>query len=103
MRWTLFIALFAAAALYAQQDQGVITGLVTDPSGAAVPSARVIVIDRDTNESRSAETSDTGTYTVGPLRVGTYDVHIEKQGFKTAVWAGIELHAADRVRADLKL
>ena len=86
-----------------QQDMGVITGVITDVSGAAVPGARVVVVNRDTNETRMTETSDTGAYTVGPLRIGTYDINVESAGFKKAVWKGIALHAQDRVRADMRL
>ncbi len=97
------IVLLSAAVLCAQQDMGVITGVITDTTGAVVPGAKVTVINRDTNESRFTETAETGTYTVGPMRVGTYDITVEKAGFKKAVWKGISLHAQDRVRADFQL
>src|SRR5262245_50820213 len=88
---------------FAQQDMGVITGVVTDPTGAAIPAARVTVINSETGETRAVSTSEGGAYTVGPLRVGRYAVTVEKQGFKKSVQQDIELHAQDRVRADLKL
>ena len=88
---------------YAQQDMGVITGLVTDATGATVPGARVTVTNRETGEARTVETSATGAYTIGPLRVGRYDVSVEKQGFKRSIQLDLELHAQDRVRTDLKL
>ena len=91
------------SALSAQQDMGVVTGVITDASGLPVPGARVTVINRDTAESRAVETSDTGAYTVGPLRIGRYDISVEKQGFKRTLQQNIELHAQDRARADLKL
>jgi hypothetical protein len=97
------LSVLLASALFSQQDMGVITGVVTDATGAGVPLARVTVTNRETNEVRSVDTSDSGAYTVGPLRIGRYDVAVEKQGFKKAVWQDIELHAQDRVRADLKL
>ncbi|MBI3693362.1 MAG: TonB-dependent receptor, partial [Acidobacteria bacterium] len=97
------LALLLAAGLRGQQDMGVITGLITDATGAAVPGAKVTALNRDTNENWGAETSGVGTYTVGPMRVGTYDVTVEKAGFKKAVWQGIALHAQDRVRADFEL
>ena len=102
-RALLICTAFLGSALFAQQDMGVITGVVTDPTGAAVPGARVTVTNRETNETRSVETAETGAYTIGPLRIGRYDVAVEKQGFKKAVWNDIELHAQDRVRADLRL
>src|SRR6185437_7041733 len=86
--------------LYGQQDMGVITGVVTDASGGVIPGAHVIATDTETNEMRAADTQPTGAYTVGPLRVGTYNVTVEKTGFKKAVWDGIVLHAQDRARAD---
>ncbi len=102
MRVLLGLLLFAAP-LLAQQDMGVITGVITDTTGAAVPGAKVTVTNRNTNETRAAETEESGSYTVGPLRVGTYDIAVEKTGFKRAVWASVEVHAQDRVRADFRL
>ena len=94
-----FLCVFAIA----QQDMGVITGLVTDSSGGAVPGARVAVLNIDTNEARAAETSATGAYTVGPLRIGNYRVTVEHQGFKISVRNGIQVSAQDRLRADFEL
>ena len=102
-RALLICTAFLGSALFAQQDMGVITGVVTDATGAAVPGARVTVTNRETNETRSVETAETGAYTVGPLRIGRYDVAVEKQGFKKAVRNDIELHAQDRARADVRL
>jgi hypothetical protein len=87
----------------AQQDMGVITGLITDATGAAIPGARVAVVNQDTNETRSTETSVTGAYTVGPMRIGIYSVSVEKAGFKRALWRDIKVSAQDRVRADIQL
>ena len=89
--------------LLAQQDMGVITGLVTDQSGAVVVGARVTVTDTQTNETRSSTTLDSGAYTVGPLRIGTYNVTVERTGFTKEVWKGIIVHAQDRARVDFKL
>src|SRR5262245_11108468 len=100
-RAVLLIALLSGA--MAQQDMGVITGVITDASGAAVPAARVTVINRETGETRTVKTSESGAYTVGPLRIGLYAVAVEKEGFKKSVQQDLELHAQDRVRADLKL
>ncbi len=61
----LLLALFSAS-LLAQQDMGVITGIVTDSSGSSIPAARVSVINSETNEVRTAETAGTGAYTGSP-------------------------------------
>jgi len=97
------LLLLVLVPLFAQQDMGVITGLVTDSSGAAIPGARVTVTNTETNESRAVETSATGSYTVGPLRIGVYQVAIEHEGFKRAVVSNLRVSAQDRVRADVEL
>jgi hypothetical protein len=100
---SFFAVLLFCGAVFAQQDMGVITGVVTDGSGAVVAGARVVAVDSETNETRAVETLSTGAYTIGPLRLGTYDINVEKAGFKKEVWKGIEIHAQDRARADFKL
>jgi hypothetical protein len=90
-------------AALAQQDMGLITGIVADPTGASVPGARVTAVNPATNETRTAETSETGTYTIGPLRIGSYNLTVEKEGFRKASWTGIGVSAQDRIRADFRL
>ena len=82
---------------------GAITGVVMDESGAVIAGARVTVKDVETNETRSVQTEATGAYTVGPLRLGTYDVSVEQQGFKKGLSKGVVIHAQDRARVDFKL
>ena len=95
--------MLAAGALLAQQDMGVVTGVVTDKSGAAVPGAKILIVNPATNEKRDAVTADSGAFTIGPLRIGQYNVSVERQGFKKATWTGINVSAQDRVRADFQL
>ncbi|HEV8131517.1 MAG TPA: TonB-dependent receptor [Acidobacteriota bacterium] len=105
MRCAILACAFLLSAPFgwAQQDMGVITGVITDATGGSVPGAKITVVNRQTNESRSVESSEAGSYTVGPLRIGSYDITVEMPGFKKAVWQGIVLHAQDRVRADFRL
>ena len=100
---TATLLLLLATGAFAQQDMGVITGVVTDATGAAVPGARVMVTNRETGETRAVDTSESGAYTVGPLRIGRYDVTVEKAGFKKSIQQDVELHAQDRARVDLRL
>src|SRR5437763_713810 len=105
MRFLLFtfILTFAARLILAQQDMGVITGIVTDTSGGVIAQVNVSVSNQETNETRQALTGPTGAFTLGPLRVGSYDLTVEKAGFKKRIWKGIEVHAQDRVRADVQM
>jgi len=97
----LLAALLGVA--FAQQDMGVITGVVTDATGGSVPAAKLTVTNSETGETRAVSTSETGAYTVGPLRIGRYDVAVEKEGFRRSVQRQVELHAQDRARVDFKL
>ena len=105
MRSIVFLLTFSLALvpLAAQQDMGVITGLVTDGSGGVVAQAAVTVTNQQTGETRTVATGDTGAFTVGPLRIGIYNLAVEKSGFRKRVWNGLEVHAQDRVRADVQL
>ncbi|MEZ5353668.1 MAG: carboxypeptidase regulatory-like domain-containing protein [Bryobacteraceae bacterium] len=103
MSRVVLAAVFAVAIAYAQQDMGVITGLVTDASGAAVAGGSVTATNLDTAETRQVSTSETGAYTIGPLRIGRYSVAVELAGFKRAVFPELRLSAQDRARVDLRL
>ena len=61
-----------------------LNGTVTDPSGAAVPQARIIVTNKETQEERSALSTEAGTYTVPSVPPGTYRVTATISGFRTS-------------------
>jgi hypothetical protein len=61
-----------------------IQGTVTDPSGAAVPNAKVTVTNQDTQISKTTITSSAGFYQVGQLPPGNYTVAIEASGFQVS-------------------
>jgi len=94
---------FTNSAAFAQQDMGYITGLVSDQSGAVIPGASVTVTETQTGVRTAAQTTDTGNYTAGPLKIGIYEVSVEKDGFKRSVADGVRISAQDRRRVDLVL
>jgi hypothetical protein len=65
----------------AQVEQGAITGVVTDASGAFIAKAKVTVTNRATGVVATAESTDEGYYKIPYLLPGSYDVQIEKEGF----------------------
>jgi Carboxypeptidase regulatory-like domain len=84
MRIRLLAAAFlAAACLTAQVDITSVTGLVTDPAGAAVPGAVVSVTSNGTGARFSATTTEKGEYSVPALPAGSYKLSVSKPGFKT--------------------
>lgn len=85
------------------QTLGEITGQVTDASGALVAGARVAITNVNTNASRSAVTTDAGVYAFPSLQPGTYNVHVEKAGFKSAASSQVEVQVQQTVRLDIAL
>src|SRR6267142_5154389 len=77
------ILLFSPSFLTAQTFRGAIEGTVTDPSGAAVPGAKVTVTSPDTGLTREVETDNIGFYRVPELPLGTYSVTATKSCFRT--------------------
>src|SRR5271156_6651030 len=58
-----------------------LSGVVTDPSGAAVPNATVAVTDVNTKATRTGETDADGHFLFSQINPGTYQVTIEASGF----------------------
>jgi len=69
------------AAVRAQTETGQITGTVTDPTGAVIAGATVIVRSPDTGAERTVTTTGEGLYTVANLQPGLYEVSVTAAGF----------------------
>src|ERR1700677_3875365 len=82
---------FSAGTCLYGQATGSISGTISDPSGAAVPGAKVTVTAPATGASRSSTTNESGEYTVPLLGVSDYTVQVELAGFQTAKTEGIRL------------
>lgn len=67
----------------AQTGTSRITGTVTDPQGAVLPGARVTAKNEATGVTYTSQTSSAGNYSFESLPVGTYEVKVEAQGFRT--------------------
>lgn len=93
----LLVALFAllagsSAAL--GQSTASIQGVVTDPSGAVVPGAQVIVHSQATGLDRMTQTNPRGAYSVPDLSIGTYSISVKASGFQTQVISNLKLAVA---------
>src|SRR5580765_162213 len=65
-------------------SSGTVAGTVTDPSGGAVVGASVTLTDTATNVPRSAATNDTGRYFFASVNPGTYNLSVNKTGFRVS-------------------
>jgi len=77
------IATFLSAAVAFSQSTstGTISGIVTDPSGAAIAGAQVQLGDRATNTIRTLLTNNAGRYDFFNINPGLYDVTVTSAGF----------------------
>jgi len=98
----LFLLQASAPCLRAQTSAS-IKGIVTDPTGAPVPSSTVNTKNLETGATRTTSTDDAGRYLLLSLPVGEYEVRVTKAGFQEAVRSGIRLVVGEEASVDLKL
>ncbi len=77
-----FVALFGFSA-FGQEVTGSITGSVVDPSGAAIPNAKLEVTGTNLPQALVATSGPTGSYTFTNVPAGTYTVTTTVTGFST--------------------
>ncbi len=99
-----FAMLLFIPAASAQVTTGTITGRVTDPQGAVVPGAKVVVTNRGTAAERTAISNSDGEFTISSLPPGRYSVSAEAATFSRALVEDIEVNVGARatVNFDLK-
>lgn len=91
--------LAASTALFGQSTSGSITGTARDSAGALVPDAVVTVTNSEINLTRETRTNEEGVFTVAQLPPGTYNVTIEKSGFKKLEKSDVILSAITQTNA----
>ena len=64
---------------------GSIVGTVTDPSGALVNDAKIVVTNVGTNQKVELTSNASGAFSTGPLAPGSYKVQVSAKGFNTIV------------------
>ena len=89
--------------LFSQTTTGRILGTVTDPSGAALPSATVTILDVQRGSTRTLSTDEAGVYLAPDLIPGTYKIRAEAKGFKSIERLNLELEVAKDLRIDFAL
>src|SRR5690349_11749269 len=77
----LLCALALPVVCAAQVLYGSITGVVTDPSNAAVPDAQIVALNINTGTSQTATTDSTGLFRINDLSPGTYKITISAKNF----------------------
>jgi hypothetical protein len=76
-------AIVPAAHGQATVGTGSIQGTVLDPNGAAISTAKVVLISKETGRRVPLDVTSAGQFNSGPITPGSYTVRIEAAGFKT--------------------
>jgi hypothetical protein len=87
--WALPLALLIATAAFGQTTS--LTGTVTDPSGAVVPSANITIENTTTGAQRDAKSDAQGRYSLQQLTPGTYRLTAKASGFSDVIINTVEL------------
>src|SRR5271165_6145386 len=98
---SVVVALLAATPLHGQGAE--ISGLISDPSGLAVPNTKVTVKGQAMGVSREVKSNQEGLYSVPALSPGSYDLTVEASGFKSIHQNAIVLEVDQRARLDFLL
>ena len=92
-----------ASSASAQTVGASLQGIVSDPSGAALPNAEVVVVAVATGGVWELKTDATGRYRVPVLQPGEYEVHVSQTGFQPIVRRGIQLTTGQNAVIDVKM
>jgi hypothetical protein len=96
------IVFLASANLFAQSNQGTITGSISDPAGAVVAAAAIEVRNVETGVVFRGGTSATGNYVIS-VPAGTYEITVNVAGFKKFVQQNVQVIVASDTRKDISL
>src|ERR1700722_18087707 len=80
-----------------------LVGTVTDTTGNAMPGAKVTAVETGTLDKRVATTNDQGYYSIDFVKVGTYSITAEHEGFQKVTKTGVVVEINQVVRADVSL
>jgi len=79
------MSLLLCSSAFGQKTTGIIRGLVTDNTGAAVVGATVTITNTATGEVRTVTSNEAGEFVAPELEAGVYDVRTKQANFKEFV------------------
>ncbi len=99
----LGLCLFGSTWAFGQVDQGSITGVVQDPTGALVPGASVTLRNTDQGISLETKSGGSGEYTFSPVRIGHYTVTVSAPGFATTTQQNLTVAVGQNLQVNVAL
>ncbi|HYL12204.1 MAG TPA: TonB-dependent receptor, partial [Terriglobales bacterium] len=100
---TCLVVVVLCLSVSAQLPTSTVNGVVTDPQGAAVVGANVVVTSTATGLSRETTTGADGRYTVPNLLPGDYTVRVSGKGFATSEFKNVTLEVGRASTVDARL
>ncbi|QNI35652.1 carboxypeptidase regulatory-like domain-containing protein [Edaphobacter sp. 4G125] len=105
-KFSLFFSLAFAgivSSAFAQVDTGAIVGAVTDSQQQRVADAIIRLKNESTGAERAATSDHDGNFSFSPVRIGSYSVIVEHEGFDRYVRTGISINAQTTAQVDAVL
>jgi hypothetical protein len=99
----LIVFLLVPAAAWAQFETATVVGTVRDSSGGVVPAAKVTLTNTQTGVSLERTSDANGNYEFFTVRIGSYVVTAEKDGFSVALVDNVQITVGARQRVDLSM
>lgn len=99
----LLVTMLAWVPVFGQRTSASVSGVVTDPSGAVVPGARITVFQVSTGTQTIGRTDSGGFYVISNLQPATYELRVEKAGFQGFRQTGVTLQVGQAATIDVKL
>src|SRR5215469_11935913 len=100
----VFLLLFSVFALgQGVGFSGVLSGRVTDSSGAVLANANVVATQTQTGLQRSVKTDSAGQYRLQGLAPGNYDVSAQVSGFQTQMQTGVTITVGETSQVNFRL
>ena len=101
--FVLILLLSGPFRLLSQAYFGSVTGLLTDPTGAVLPEAKVILTDQNKGYTFNAVSDHSGRYLFRSIPPGVYSVTAEVPGFEKTVRTGIRVDVNQNVTSNMNL
>jgi hypothetical protein len=88
---------------FGQVDEGAISGVVQDTTGAVIPNAQVTLLNTDQGITLQTKSSASGNFTFSPVRIGHYTLTATANGFAKTTQQNITLNVAQYLQVNLQL
>ena len=99
----LFLFLVQTQTVFGQVDQGAVSGVVQDASGAVIPNAKVTLLNKDQGLSLETTTKTSGEYIFTPVRIGNYSLSVTAPGFSTTTQENLQVSVQQHLTVNVEL